>query len=302
MRFNGLDLNLLVALDALLTERNVSRAAKRVFVSQPAMSNALARLRDYFGDELIVRSGRDMLLTARAEALIGPLQDILSQIDGRLVAPSQFDPASAQNSFTLSASDYTTSVLVQPLLQKLAHLSPGLRFKLIAQEWPNTVAHLERGDMDLLITPLQFVSPQHPQVVLFEEDYVCVTWSGSTRFKGGLGLDVFKSAGHVAASFDGGRAPAADTALLALHGIERRVEVVANSLLSPAELVVGTDRVATVHRRLAVRAARYLPLRLWPVPVEIPRLVEHLQWNRVYDASPALRWVIAQCREVASEI
>ncbi len=302
MRLNGLDLNLLVALDALLTERSVSRAAERVFVSQPAMSNALGRLRDFFNDELIVRSGRHMLLTARAEALVTPLRDILSQIDCRLVAQPQFDPATAQNSFTLSTSDYTTSVVVQPLLQKLAHLAPGLRFTLVAQEWPTPAERMERGDMDLLIAPQQFISAEHPQVVLFDEDYVCVTWSGSTRFDGGLDRNAFSAAGHVAVSFGGGRSPAADTALLALHGIERRVEVVANSLLAPAELVVGTHRVATMHRRLAVRAARYLPLRLWPVPVEVPRLVEHLQWNRAYDADPALRWVVAQCREVAAEI
>jgi len=300
MRLNGLDLNLLVALDALLTERNVSRAAERVFVSQPAMSNSLARLRVFFNDELIVRSGRHMLLTTRAETLVAPLRDILLQIDSRLVAPPQFDPASAQNTFTLSVTDYTTTVFILPLLQKLAHLAPGLRFKLFGLEGMSPSEQMERGDVDLLISPQQFIAKEHPQIVLFEEDYVCVTWSGSTRFGDKLDLETFSAAGHVVAFFSGRFT--ADTALLAQRGIERRVEVVASTLLGPAELVVGTNRIATVHRRLAVRAARNLPLRLWPVPVEIPRLVEHLQWNRARDADPALRWLVAQCREVAATI
>jgi LysR family nod box-dependent transcriptional activator len=299
MRFHGLDLNLLVALDALLTELSVSRAAERVFVSQPAMSNSLSRLREFFGDELIVRSGKHMLLTPRAEALVDPLRDILLQIDSRLVSPPTFDPLKADDLFTLCVSDYITSVLIQPLLQRLAKTAPLLRFKLVTLE---PAESLGRGDIDLLITPVHFTSPLHPKLKLLEEDYVCVTWRDSTRFGETPDLAAYQAAGHVAVSFAGGRTPGLDSALLLESGVERRVEVVAGSLLAPAELVIGTDRVATVQRRLARRVAQYLPLRLWEVPCKLPLLVEYMQWNRVREADPALKWLISQCLEVAAAV
>jgi len=161
---------------------------------------------------------------------------------------------------------------------------------------------LGRGDIDLLITPVHFTSPFHQKLKLLEEDYVCVTWRDSTRFGDTLDLAAYKAAGHVAVSFAGGRTPGLDSALLLESGVERRVEVVAGSLLAPAELVIGTDRVATVQRRLARRVAQHLPLRLWDVPCKLPPLVEYMQWNRVRDADPALKWLISQCLEVAAAI
>lgn len=172
----------------------------------------------------------------------------------------------------------------------------GQESNLAPAEW------IERSNTDLLVAPKAYLSQEHPSIVLFKEDYVCVTWAESPQFIHGLDFRTYIDAGHVVTYFAGGRSPAADTWLLQQSGIVRRVEVVAPSLLAPTELVVGTDRIATVHRRLAERAARHLPLRLWDLPVEVPQLIEHLQWNRAREDDPAMRWMISACREIGSRV
>src|SRR3989344_2912029 len=159
MRFNKLDLNLLVALDALLTERNISRAGERIHLSQPATSNALARLRAYFDDELLVPQGR---------------QKVLMRVDSTVAENPRFDPAPDPRSFTLLVSDFTSTVFRQPLIERLFHEAPGVQVHLRAQN-ARPVEQLEEYGADMLIIPEQYVSAKHPSMTLFEETYMCVT-------------------------------------------------------------------------------------------------------------------------------
>src|SRR6188472_2558450 len=131
MNLGGLDLNLLVALDALLSERSVTRAAQRVGLSQPGMSNALARLRKQCGDPLLVRQGAVLVPTPRAEALAGPVRDALDLIRGAIEDPTPFDPARDRRSFRVSCSDYTVLMLIGPLVRGLAADAPGLAVEVI---------------------------------------------------------------------------------------------------------------------------------------------------------------------------
>ena len=166
LRFKQLDLNLLVALDALLQERNISRAAEKVHLSQPAMSNALARLREYFGDELLTPMGRQMVLTPRAESLQQPVREILLRVDSDVVAPAVFDPATSIRSFSMLVSDFTTTVFMPPLLRALYARAPGVQIHLRPQaRTPHEL--LEEGEADFLIIPMQYVSSLHPCVPLF---------------------------------------------------------------------------------------------------------------------------------------
>jgi DNA-binding transcriptional LysR family regulator len=301
MRLNGLDLNLLVALHAVLTEKSVTRAAERVALSQPAMSNAMSRLRDYFQDELVVRSGRKLILTARAETLIGPVREVLLQIENTIATAPGFEPRESQRQFSLLVSDFTATVLVAPLIQKIYRSAPGVGFRLLTQEGPSPADMLERGEADLLIVPEQYLAKDHPSVHLFDERYLCVTWLGS-RIRRKLSLAEYVAAGHVVTQFSNSRYPALDSSLMATQGITRRAEVIAHNLTAPAELVVGTDRVATMHARLAKLAASHLPLRLWQPPLQLPKLIECAQWNRARAEDPGLKWLIQMCREVAAEI
>jgi DNA-binding transcriptional LysR family regulator len=302
MRFNKLDLNLLVVLNALLTERSISRAAEKIHLSQPATSNALSRLRDYFEDELLVSSGRQLLLTPRAESLIEPVREVLMRIDSTIAAQPEFDPASESRDFTLLASDFTMTVLIPPLLESLFKEAPGIRIHIRSQaDRPDEV--LEQGKADFLIIPSQFLSKNHPSAALFEEDYVCVTWEGNTRVRERLLLDDYLSCGHVTANFSGDRQGTTfDGWFMDSFEVARRVEVTAPSMAALPAMVIGTDRIATVHRRVAERAATYLPVRLWEPPLKIPRLVQTLQWHKYKSNDAATIWLRQRLIEVASRI
>lgn len=291
MRFNKLDLNLLVALDALLAERNISRAGERVHLSQPAMSNALARLREYFGDELLAAQGRQMVLTPRAISLIEPVREVLMRIDSTITNPPVFDPTKATRTFVLLLSDFTTAVFVPALLAALYKEARGIGIELrMLSDRP--IEQLEQGDADLLIIPAQYVSADHPSESLFEEEYLCVTWSENSRIQDELMFEDYLECGHVVANYATGQQRAAfDSWFLDRFGIKRKVEVSAPTMAALPRMVVGTDRIATVHKRLALQAEQILPIRLWKPPLEVPTLVQKLQWHRHRDADPALAWM-----------
>jgi DNA-binding transcriptional LysR family regulator len=302
MRFNKLDLNLLVVLNALLTERSISRAAEKIHLSQPATSNALSRLRDYFEDELLVSAGRQLLLTPRATSLIEPVREVLMRIDSTIATQPEFDPAKETRQFTLLASDFTMTVLIPHLLESLFQDAPGIRIHLRSQtERPYEV--LEQGKADFLIIPSQYLSKAHPSVALFEEEYVCVTWDGNSRVRERLTLDDYLGCGHVTANFSGEQQGTTfDGWFMNSFDVARRVEVTAPSMAALPALVVGTDRIATVQRRIAERALAYLPVRLWEPPLKIPRLVQMLQWHKYKSNDPAAVWLRQRLIEVASSI
>lgn len=304
MRFKKLDLNLLVALDALLQERNISRAAERLNLSQPAMSNALARLREYFGDELLIPVGRQMMRSPRAESLQQPVREILLRVDSDVVAPAVFDPATSIRSFSMLVSDFTTTVFMPPLLRALYASAPFIQIHLEAQSrMPHEL--LEEGVADFLIIPMQYVSSLHPCVPLFEDDYVVVSWDGHPTVRDSLSREQYLQAGHVVSSFGSGGSrnlPVLEGWFLEREGIARKIEVTASTMAALPSLVVGTPRLATVHRRIALHAQQHLPIRIWPTPMKIPKLVQMLQWNKVREADPGLRWIRDLCLEVGGKI
>lgn len=230
MRFNKLDLNLLVALDALLAERNISRAGERLHLSQPAMSNALARLRSFFGDELLAAQGRQMVLTPRALGLIEPVRDVLMRIDSTITTPPLFDPAQSTRTFVLLLSDFTTAVFIPPLLEALYQQARGICLELRTLN-DKPAEQLEQGDADLLIIPAQFAAADHPSAPLFEEQYLCVTWAGHSRIQHALTFNDYLECGHVVANYATGQQRAAfDSWFLERFGIQRRVEVSAPNM------------------------------------------------------------------------
>lgn len=300
MRFNKLDLNLLVALDAMLTERNISRAAERQHLSQSAMSNALARLRDYFGDELLVQVGRRMELTPRAEALREAVRELLVRVETTIAVQPEFEPDSSDRVFRLFVSDYTVFVLMPHVLALAAAQAPGLRFDLLPQmDQPHRA--LERGEIDLLIIPQGFCSAEHPSEVIFEDHFDCVVWQGSATAAEPLTLERYLDAGHVVVR-TGRTQQSYEEEFLKTLGIARRIEVTTTSFVAPPHLVVGTERIATVHRLLASSAARHLPLARVAPPIEIPPLQQAVQWHKYRSDDPGLRWVRGLLAEAAARM
>jgi LysR family transcriptional regulator, nod-box dependent transcriptional activator len=290
MRFNKLDLNLLVALDALLTERNITRASERVHLSQSAMSNALGRLREYFEDELLVQVGRKMELTPRAQGLQDAVRDVLVRIDTSIAAPPEFDCAKSDREFTVFMSDYSMSVLMPHVLAIAAQQRSTARFKLLPQITAPARA-LERGEADLLIIPKAYCSPDHPTDVLFEEDFLCAVWCESIHARVGLTFDRYASAGHVVMQPFESAQPAFESWFVQRFGLARRIEVSCYSFAALPFLVMGTELVATVHARLARRVLPSLPIALLPVPLPMPALEQVMQWHKYRTLDPGLVWL-----------
>jgi len=300
MRFQRLDLNLLVALDVLLAEKSVSLAADRLCLSQSATSSALGRLRQYFGDELLVVKGRAMVLTARAEELIDPVHAVLEQIRSTIAIAPEFDPATADRLIRFMASDYSTQVLLTDALAMLETAAPNLRFE-IQPMGDNPVDALERGQIDLLLTIDFAISSDHPSQFLFEDDYVVVGDAANPALDGEMTRDRYFALGHVTARFGKSRTPAFDDWFVRRQKTQRRIEVIAPTFLSQAGLVIGTRRIATMHRRLAQQAVQTMPLVMREVPFDIPPIREAIQWHISNNNDRALRWVVEQLAVIAKD-
>lgn len=292
MRFIKLDLNLLVALDALLTERSVSRAAERIHLGQSAMSNALTRLRDYFGDELFVQVGRKMEPTPRALALQEPVRDVLLRIETAVVTQPRFDPSKSERVFRLTVSDYTATVLIPHLLELVSHQSNSIRFQFLPQT-TNSKQTLENGEVDLLITPNIYVSDEHPTEHLFNESFCCVVWRESVLAHGKLTLERYLKHGHVV--MEPNNSQLYETREMASQGIHRKVDVSTFSFATAANFVIGTSRIATIHRRLAKQAEKNLPIVIKPLPVKISPLLQMMQWHKYRTNDPGIAWLRNCC-------
>jgi LysR family transcriptional regulator, nod-box dependent transcriptional activator len=299
MRFNKLDLNLLVALNALLTERNITRAAERVHLSQSAMSNALSRLREYFEDELLVQVGRKMEPTPRAETLQEAVRDVLLRIDTSIAAVPQFDSSASDREFVLFVSDYTMTTLLPHALALATRQRSTVRFKLLPQV-ASPARSLERGEADLLIIPKAYCSPDHPADLLFAEELVCVVWSESTAARTGMPFERYAEAGHVVMVPSDTSQPSFEAWFVQRFGLSRRIAITSYSFATLPFLVLGTELVATVHARLARRLAASLPITILPVPLPMPQLEQAMQWHKYRATDPGLMWLRQLMKDAAA--
>ena len=301
MRYRRLDLNLLVALEALLTEKSVTRAAAKLNITQPAMSGALARLREYFEDPLIIQVGRHMELTPYAQTLVGPIHDIIMRIDSAIASEPVFDPAQSQRHFSMTLSDYVIRVFLQKVLVDVHREAPGITFEF-RQSSARVQEELESGDVDFVIGPPIDVLPEHPQEMLFEDDYTVVAWKDSTVVGDTLSFDQYLSLRHVVFRDAHRGAPWLERWFAQRYGEVRQVDVAAQNFDLLAYLVVGTDRIATIQSRLARLVLPTLPLKAIAPPIELPVLTEVLQWNVHRDPDPASRWLRAKIKERAAQL
>ena len=298
MRFNKLDLNLLVALDAMLTEASISRAAERLHMSQSAMSNALARLRDYFDDELLVQVGRRMELTPRAELLRDAVHDVLLRVDTSIATQPEFLPAQSDRDFRIFISDFTLTTLMPHVLARAHAQAPGVRFSLQPQV-EDPARALERGEVDLLVMPVDYCSPQHPVENLFIENFSCVAWDRGRYAQAPLTFEQYAAAGHVSVQPSTTQPTSFEGWVVQRYGLTRRDEVTTYSFASAAGLVVGTDRIATVHSRLARHGSRHLPIVVHAPPLAFPEMKQAMQWHKYLDKDPGHRWFREGLRRLA---
>lgn len=290
MRFEHLDLNLLVALDILLEEQNITRAAARLHMTQSATSGVIGRLRGYFEDDLLVQVGRKMMLTPRAKQLQAPVREILLKIQTSITSKPEESIAESKRHFRVMASDYLICVIFAEVIKEANREAPFVTFELVSPN-DSPLEMLLHGEIDLMIAPEHYISTQHPSQLLFEEQHVCVVWEGNTSVGQNLTLERYLEMGHIAATFGRNRTPGVDEWLIKQYGCSRRLEVITHDFSTIPSLIMGTERIATMLSRLAALYARTLPLRLIRPPVELTTMKEYMAWHRSMDSDPMLRWL-----------
>lgn len=302
MRFRGLDLNLLLALDNLLALRNVSAAARRLHVSQPAMSGSLARLREHFEDALLVAVGKRMELTALGESLMPAVRDVLDKVESTVTMRPTFDPAVAKRRFSLAASEYTVSTLLVEVLRRVKKQSSAITVDLLPADAGQMNERLNSRDLDFAFSVGHFIDPSHPHFVVIEDTFHCVAWKGNRRLGKSLPLEKYLVLGHAATRYGFDRRPGFEEYALQQLGIERHVEVTCTTPMLLGPLVVGTDRIATLPTRLALHQCATLPLKMFTPPIALPPLRISMHWHRSRELDSASIWLRGLIAETAREL
>ncbi|WP_448204701.1 LysR family transcriptional regulator [Azospirillum sp. sgz302134] len=290
MNIRSIDLNLIIALAALLEERNVSRAADRIGRSQPATSSALARLREIFDDPLLVRDGKGYRLTPRAEEVRVHAARALAALTATFQGHEDFDPATAEMVVRIAASDYLAAVLMPRLIATLGPVAPGIDLRVVAADRHSAIALLREGKADLSLAVTDDRAPEVQSLPLFEEEFAMVTRPGHPYHDGPPTPERFTEHPGLLVSQAGDGTGVADECLARL-GLKRRVAVtVAHFLLAP-QLVAGSDLVLVIGRRVAETASANLNLRVSPLPFSMPTFTARMFWHASTDKYPPLAWV-----------
>lgn len=295
MNLNDLDLNLLCAFDALMAEQNVTRAARRMGLGQPAMSDALRRLRLLFGDQLFVRAAGGMQPTPRARAIakdIGPLLVRLRAVMGEQVS---FVPQSAEKTFTIASTDFTTLVLLPSLVAAVRSQAPGAALRITGYEKDAVGGMLDRGEIDLAIGVFPDPSQNNVRSQLFEDRFVGMARADHPALRGGgMDIDTFASLPHALVSVRRDDRGAVDRALETL-GLRRRITLVVPYMLMLPRVLATSDLIATLPERAAHHLA-HPALVTFVLPVPLPAWSVDMLWNpsaRTDQASAWLRNLIA---------
>lgn len=301
MRLRGLDLNLLIALDILLDEGSVSRAAERMHLSQPAASAALGRLRDYFKDELLVLHGKRMIPTSYAETLRPEVRRILDKVDAVISMSVEFDPERSERIFRIMASDYITLVLLIPLAAKLESIAPNVRLDI---RLPDDVveAEFERGEVDLILVPEQFLSTQHPSELIFGEPHVVVGWKENPIFKGTVSEEDFYAASHVGVRIGPAGLPSFSEGNIEALGRQRKMAAYVPNFSVMCWFLLGTMRLAVMQQRLARSYEAVMPLMTAPLPFKLPKMQLMAQYHSARASDQGLRWLLTEIHAAANSM
>ena len=297
MNMIDLDLNLLRAFDAIAADGSVTAAGERLGLSQPAMSNALARLRQLFGDPLFVRTPRGMRPTPFAQQLAQPVREALRLIQGALQQHAGFDPRSSGNTFRLFMSDIGEMVFLPGLLERIEHDAPGVKIEVVRIPIKDVHAALEAGEIDLAVGFLPGLTTGMRAQPLFREHYVCMLRADHPGIGAKISAKQFREAAHVLVSYAGTGHQVIEETLLA-EGLSERIAVRVPHFLVVPMILARTDLIVTVPSRVAAIFAQPGNFKVLKLPVDMPSFEVRLHWHERYHQDPANRWL----REVMTEL
>ena len=297
MNLRRVDLNLLVIFDALMTERNVTRAARRISLSQPAFSNALARLRHFLKDELFIRGPEGMLPTPRALELAPPIRAALMTLESSL-DQSAFEPATATRVFTLQTSDYLVSTVMPALMRHLAERAPGVDIRIVPPDH-RTTQLLDAGEIDFALGGYGELPERFGVAIVDDNDFVCLMHAKHPLATGRLDLRRYAAAKHLLITPRGDPNGFVDDAL-AEAGLSRRIALTVNHFSVVPAIIAETDLIVTMPLRMAEGYAKLYGLTLRPSPVATSAIYSHIRlvWNKRLAAHPAFDWFRALMLEV----
>jgi DNA-binding transcriptional LysR family regulator len=300
MRFEGLDLNLLVALEVLLECRSTTETARRLNLSQPTISAALRRLREYFDDELLVNVGRDMVPTPKAEELSPAVTELLNVARFEIVQADDFEPSTSRRRFRLLSSDYFFDVLLAGALARVASLAPHVSFE-VGPTGPESTRSFQKGDIDLMITVPKYLMPDHPTEPLFSDQDAVICWKHG-KFARGIDEQNFLQADFATAVFGEERRPTIAETHFKEHGINLRTAIQVPSFSALPGAICGTDRLAIMHLGHARHFERHQPIAVHPLPIDGPGVSEIAQWHRLRRNDGGIQWLLGLLREQAEAL
>ncbi|MGE0788177.1 MAG: LysR family transcriptional regulator [Sandaracinaceae bacterium] len=289
----SIDVNLLVALDALLRERHVTRAARSIGLSQSAASHALARLRALFDDPLLVRTSSGMVPTERAEALERPLREALAGLEAVLGHETRFEPASAKLTFRIVSEDFVGAFLVPDLLASLRARAPGIDLDVVRGRPPAVYADLEAKRIDLALGVFRDPPPSIRIQRIGEGDFVCVVRKGHPKLGKRLTLKRYTELPHALIG-TGARGAAPVDVALAERGLSRRIVLRIEDFLAAPLIAAETDLILTLPRALARRFATMAPLAIYEPPLPLATFPISQVWHERRQTDPAHAWMRAE--------
>lgn len=302
MELNRVDLNLLVALDALLAEQNVTRAAAKVQLSQPGMSSALGRLRKMFNDPLLVREGSTLVPTVRALSLVEPVRQALEIVEQALTDRPSFDAAVDSCHVRISCSDYSVLLLIGPLMHHLAAHAPGVSIEVLPRS-DNPIQDLRNHATDLIIEPVEIMTnvPAPSRPLFVDRWLVCVS-ADNPRVGDTITLHNFLNLGHIVYSTEGGKTVSLADTYLAQARVSRRIDFTLESFLLAPYLLQGTELVTLVLERAVPMLQRLSDVRILEPPLDLPVINQTMWWSPSRATDPALAWVRQAIVHIAREM
>ena len=290
MNLRDIDLNLLVVFNQLLVERRVSKVAEKLGLTQPAVSNALARLRKLLGDELFLRTPRGMQPTPFADELAEPVAYALGMIHGALNQRSSFEPATSQRSFTIGMTDIGEIYFLPKLMDELARLAPGVSVSTVRNAAVNLKDEMEAGHVDLALGLLPQLKGGFFQRRLFRQRYVCLFRKGHRLDKRKISLAEFSAADHVVVVSAGTGHGKVDE-LLERNGVQRRVRLTVPHFVAVGHILRATDMIATVPEAFAQQVAGAFELVSVAHPAGLPDIAINMFWHAKFHKDPANQWL-----------
>jgi DNA-binding transcriptional LysR family regulator len=300
-KLSSIDLNLLLALEALLHAGNVTAAGRRIGLSQPAMSHALARLRDLLGDPLLVREGRSMRRTALAERLLPRLRELLAEIEGTLLGHRRFTPAESARAFRIATNDYCGALLLPAVLADVRRSAPGVKLEFYAYRGFAPVHELALGELDLAIGVFLNVDRRLAATELFRDGFACVVRRGNPRVGKELTLQRYVELDHALITSPDYGPGVVDVALAARGLLRSVVTRVPHFLVAPA-LIARSDLILTLPKRVARLAAKAHNLRVLAPPLELASSTVRMVWPAGAESDAGSLWLRNRMIEAAKRL